>query len=140
MGVILGRRRVRRASGHFARRPADRQTVDEAGRRLDVTIDGVVHHRLGPIHADHRGSLLEIVDVRQPFWGEPIVYSYRCKRGRDPVRLHAERRLSLLRCAFTVPQGQRKAASSRSRLTESTESLERGIVAPERMTFHDCDP
>jgi dTDP-4-dehydrorhamnose 3,5-epimerase len=57
--------------------PPDQPTVDEHGRRLDLTIDGVVHRRLGPIHADHRGSLLEIVDVRDPFWEEPIVYAYR---------------------------------------------------------------
>src|SRR4030095_8152578 len=49
----------------------------EHGRRLDLTIDGVVHRRLGPIHADHRGSMLEIVDVRAPFWEEPIVDAYR---------------------------------------------------------------
>jgi dTDP-4-dehydrorhamnose 3,5-epimerase len=57
--------------------PPDQPTVDEHGRHLDLTIDGVVHRRLGPIHADHRGSLLEIVDVRDPFWEEPIVYAYR---------------------------------------------------------------
>ncbi len=57
--------------------PADQQTVDEERRRLDVTIDGVVHQRLGPIHADHRGSLLEILDLRDPFWNEPSVYAYR---------------------------------------------------------------
>lgn len=57
--------------------PQDAATVDEHGRRLDVTIEGVVYHRLGPVHADHRGSLLEVIDVRDPFWIEPIVYAYR---------------------------------------------------------------
>jgi dTDP-4-dehydrorhamnose 3,5-epimerase-like enzyme len=32
---------------------------------------------LGPLQADHRGSLLEVVDMRQDFWDEPIVYAYR---------------------------------------------------------------
>jgi dTDP-4-dehydrorhamnose 3,5-epimerase len=57
--------------------PQDRQTVDEHGVRLDVTIDGVVQQRLGPVHPDHRGSLLELIDVRDSFWDEPIVYAYR---------------------------------------------------------------
>lgn len=33
-----------------------------------------------------------------------------------------------------------KWQAGRSRLTESTESLDRVIVAPKGMTFHDCDP
>jgi dTDP-4-dehydrorhamnose 3,5-epimerase len=32
---------------------------------------------LGPLQADHRGSLLEVVDTRHPFWREPIVWAYR---------------------------------------------------------------
>jgi dTDP-4-dehydrorhamnose 3,5-epimerase len=55
----------------------DRPTVDANGRRLDITIGGVVLQRLGPIQVDHRGSLLEVIDVRDPFWDEPIVYAYR---------------------------------------------------------------
>jgi dTDP-4-dehydrorhamnose 3,5-epimerase len=41
-------------------------------------------HLLGPLHADHRGSLLEVVDAQHPFWQEPIVYAYRftVKPGR----------------------------------------------------------
>ena len=55
----------------------DRPTVDAEGRRLDVTIEGVVLRRLGPIQVDHRGSLLEVIDARDPFWRDPIVYAYR---------------------------------------------------------------
>ena len=55
----------------------DRPTVDAEGRRIDVTIEGVVVRRLGPIHVDHRGSLLEVMDARDPFWRDPIVYAYR---------------------------------------------------------------
>lgn len=31
--------------------------------------------RLSPL-ADHRGSLLRVLDIAQPFWSEPIVYAY----------------------------------------------------------------
>ncbi len=55
----------------------DRPTVDAEGRRLDVTIEGVMLRRLGPIQVDHRGSLLEVVDTRDAFWTDPIVYAYR---------------------------------------------------------------
>jgi len=55
----------------------DDPTVDAEGRRLAVGIDGVRLVMLGPLRADHRGTLLEILDVRNPFWGEPIVYAYR---------------------------------------------------------------
>jgi len=55
----------------------DSPTVDANGRRLDLTIAGVEHVRLGPAQVDHRGSLLEVIDTRVPFWHEPIVYAYR---------------------------------------------------------------
>lgn len=55
----------------------DHPTVDASGGRVDVTIEGVVLRRLGPIHTDHRGSLLEILDTRDPVWSEPVVYAYR---------------------------------------------------------------
>jgi dTDP-4-dehydrorhamnose 3,5-epimerase len=57
--------------------PAGRQdepTVDADGLPLD-TIDGVVFSRLAP-HADHRGSLIEIVNFTQRFWEAEIVYAY----------------------------------------------------------------
>jgi dTDP-4-dehydrorhamnose 3,5-epimerase len=56
---------------------ADEATVDSSGLRLATGIDGVRLRMLGPLHADHRGSLLEVVDIRQDFWEEPIVYAYR---------------------------------------------------------------
>ena len=56
---------------------ADRPTVDVAGRRLEAGIDGVRLHMLGPLQADHRGSLLEVLDTRHDFWQEPVVYAYR---------------------------------------------------------------
>lgn len=46
---------------------------------VDVTlgqIDGVLHERLEPF-VDHRGTLTEVVDLRRPFWNEPVVYAYR---------------------------------------------------------------
>jgi dTDP-4-dehydrorhamnose 3,5-epimerase len=55
----------------------DRATVDSSGRRLATGIDGVRLRMLGPLQADHRGSLLEVIDARDPFWDEPIVYAYR---------------------------------------------------------------
>ncbi|HEY8724033.1 MAG TPA: dTDP-4-dehydrorhamnose 3,5-epimerase family protein [Gaiellaceae bacterium] len=56
---------------------ADEATVDAAGRRRTTGIDGVRQQMLGPLHADHRGSLLEVIDARDAFWAEPIVYAYR---------------------------------------------------------------
>jgi dTDP-4-dehydrorhamnose 3,5-epimerase len=56
---------------------ADEPTVDAKGRRRGVGIEDVRLHMLGPLHADHRGSLLEAIDARHPFWKEPIVYAYR---------------------------------------------------------------
>jgi dTDP-4-dehydrorhamnose 3,5-epimerase len=57
--------------------PADRPTVDDKGRRRASGLDGVVLHMLGPLQADHRGTMLEVLDVRDPFWQSPIVYAYR---------------------------------------------------------------
>jgi dTDP-4-dehydrorhamnose 3,5-epimerase len=57
--------------------PKDEPSVDEHGNRIKIGIDGVQLHRLGPQHVDHRGSLLEVVDFRLPFWDEPIIYAYR---------------------------------------------------------------
>lgn len=56
--------------------PQDRPTVDDEGRLLSTGIEGVELIRLGPRHVDHRGSLMEVVDTRHPFWSEPIVYAY----------------------------------------------------------------
>jgi dTDP-4-dehydrorhamnose 3,5-epimerase len=55
--------------------PRDEPTVDETGRRLDSGIEGVVLERL-VAHHDHRGALAELIDLRQPFWSEPVVYAY----------------------------------------------------------------
>lgn len=53
----------------------DRPTVDVDGRELGSQIAGVVLERLAP-HADHRGSLTRVLDTRERFWIEPIVYAY----------------------------------------------------------------
>jgi dTDP-4-dehydrorhamnose 3,5-epimerase len=53
----------------------DRPTVDASGRELESQIGGVALRRLSRL-ADHRGSLAEVLDVRDPFWEEPIVYAY----------------------------------------------------------------
>ena len=57
--------------------PGDRPTIDAEGRRREVGIEGVALQMLGPLQADHRGTLLEVIDARHPFWREPVVYSYR---------------------------------------------------------------
>ena len=54
----------------------DRPTVDTSSRELAPLIDGVEVRRL-TTHADHRGVLTPVVDVRDSFWVEPIVYGYR---------------------------------------------------------------
>lgn len=56
---------------------ADEPTVDAEGRRRKVGIGDVRLQMLGPLQADHRGTLLEVIDTRHPFWQEPIVYAYR---------------------------------------------------------------
>ena len=56
-----------------AARP-DVPTVTQSGERL-ARIEGVEHVRLAP-HADHRGSLTELLDVADHFWREPVVYAY----------------------------------------------------------------
>jgi dTDP-4-dehydrorhamnose 3,5-epimerase len=53
----------------------DRPTVDASGRELAPQIEGVVLRRLSRL-ADHRGSLAEVLDVRDSFWDEPVVYAY----------------------------------------------------------------
>lgn len=53
----------------------DARTVDTAGRLLPPSIEGVRVKRL-TTHVDHRGSLTALLDARDPFWEEPIVYAY----------------------------------------------------------------
>jgi dTDP-4-dehydrorhamnose 3,5-epimerase len=53
----------------------DLPTVDAHGRELDARLDGVVLKRLMPL-ADHRGSLTQVIDARDAFWSEPVVYAY----------------------------------------------------------------
>ena len=53
----------------------DQPTVDSQGRELDEGIEGLVLKRLAPL-ADHRGSLVPFLDVRDEFWREPVVYGY----------------------------------------------------------------
>jgi dTDP-4-dehydrorhamnose 3,5-epimerase len=55
---------------------ADAPTVDGSFRELGPGIAGVEVKRL-TIHADPRGTLMPAIDVRDPFWDEPIVYAYR---------------------------------------------------------------
>ena len=62
------------AAREAARR--DRPTVDAGSNELPSRIDGVVVRRL-TTHADPRGALTPVIDTRDPFWDEPIVYSYR---------------------------------------------------------------
>ena len=54
----------------------DLPTVDAESRELRAGIDGVEIRRL-TTHADPRGILTPVLDGRDSFWAEPIVYSYR---------------------------------------------------------------
>lgn len=54
--------------------PRDAPTINGEGRLL-IAIDGVELARLAPM-VDHRGSMLEVIDVTAPFWREPIVHAY----------------------------------------------------------------
>ena len=51
------------------------QTVDRDGRPLRPAIEGVQLKRLNS-HLDHRGALTAMLDTRDPFWAEPVVYAY----------------------------------------------------------------
>lgn len=53
----------------------DARTVDSEGKLLPPSIEGVVVKRLTS-HIDDRGSLTAVLDARDPFWAEPIVYAY----------------------------------------------------------------
>jgi len=53
----------------------DPPTVDAEGRRVAAEIAGVRFVRC-VTHVDHRGSLTEGVNFANPFWDEPVVYSY----------------------------------------------------------------
>jgi dTDP-4-dehydrorhamnose 3,5-epimerase len=53
--------------------PRDQPTTDPSGRPWQIPIEGVevVHLQR---HVDHRGSLIEAINVAQNFWREPIVH------------------------------------------------------------------
>jgi dTDP-4-dehydrorhamnose 3,5-epimerase len=53
----------------------DAPIVGRDGEPVASAIDGVKLLRLS-LHADDRGTLIPAIDVRNPFWREPIVYSY----------------------------------------------------------------
>ena len=53
----------------------DSPSVDRHGQLLPTGIEGVALVRLSS-HDDHRGSLTPVLDVRHPFWVEPVVYAY----------------------------------------------------------------
>ena len=52
----------------------DAQTLTSTGERI-ARIEGVEVTRLAP-HADHRGSLTEVLNSASPFWREPVVHVY----------------------------------------------------------------
>jgi dTDP-4-dehydrorhamnose 3,5-epimerase len=54
----------------------DEATVTAEGESLQERIDGVELRR-SPTHADERGTLTEIYDVRWQFSDDPLVYVYR---------------------------------------------------------------
>lgn len=53
----------------------DEPTVTREGKARPAPIEGVIVERTG-MHADNRGSLIPFMDVRKPFWSEPVVYGY----------------------------------------------------------------
>lgn len=54
---------------------ADRQTAVTGGQQIVHDIDGVEVKRV-QIHLDPRGTLTEVINFDDPFWFEPVVYSY----------------------------------------------------------------
>lgn len=53
----------------------DHQTVAADGRPMPGRIEGVEIQYVRP-HVDARGMLVEVVNFSDPFWREPVVYSY----------------------------------------------------------------
>lgn len=62
------------ADSLLARAIKDTATVTADGRSLAAVIDGVVVHQ-PPVHADHRGELVEMFTV-EDFWEQPYAYAY----------------------------------------------------------------
>lgn len=55
--------------------PRDRASTTKDGFPLGSEIEGVEWVPLRS-HADHRGVLCEVIDHRDPFWREPVIFSY----------------------------------------------------------------
>src|SRR5882757_9959307 len=52
---------------------ADSPTTAADGTRLNLGIDGVRYERLQRL-VDHRGSLIEAININDPFWDKPVVH------------------------------------------------------------------
>ncbi len=84
----------------------DTPTATRSGG-LSPVIAGVEVKRL-TIHADHRGTLTPALDIRDPFWSEPIVYAYRISilpgriKGWGMHRLQTDRYLMTAGCVRVV--------------------------------------
>lgn len=55
--------------------PREEPTVTSAGQSIRPQIDGVRVHSLVS-HVDHRGRVMEIVNLDSEYWVEPIVHTY----------------------------------------------------------------
>jgi len=70
----------------------DRPTVDAQGRNLAESIEGVIFERLAPL-ADHRGSLMPFLDVRDEFQKRPAAAPVEAGLSVlfvcEPIREHA---------------------------------------------------
>ena len=100
----------------------DAPTVDADGRQL-AKIEGVLH---GPVvvHADHRGSLAELINFDHPFWEEPVVYAYAFTvapgriKGWGMHRLQADRYAAMTGSLRVVLYDGRANKSSYERFAE----------------------
>ena len=103
---------------------SDEPSVDPEGRRRKLAIEGVRLDMPGPLHADHRGSLLEVIDTRDPFWSEPIVYAYRITirpgriKGWGMHKLQTDRYLTMAGRLRVVLYDGRTNSSSYQRFVE----------------------
>jgi len=62
----------------------DAATVTGSGRRLP-SLEGVLA-KPAVVHADHRGSLIELINFDDAFWEEPVVYSYAITVARGRIK------------------------------------------------------
>jgi dTDP-4-dehydrorhamnose 3,5-epimerase len=102
---------------------SEKPSVDRDGKALPPAIEGVTLVRLSS-HHDARGSLTPVLDMRHPFWVEPIVYAYSITihpgriKGWGMHRLQTDRYFVSRGCVRVVLFDGREDSASCGRFAE----------------------